>query len=591
MAGVNMYKNTTSMRRIQWFYLLLALMLGLGLGYWLFAGDPHQHEAIANSEGVSVSSTWTCSMHPQIRSAAAGACPICGMDLIPLEQNEQGADPTTFQMSATAAALARLQTTTVGAGSLEGSTLRLSGKIDADERLLRNQVMHFPGRIEQLLVKETGQRIRQGQLIARVYSPALITAQEELLSITRQRPLDSALYRAAVRKLQHWEIPQAQIEALLERGTVRSHWPVYADHAGTVTRRLLNQGDHAEAGSPLYELTGLEEVRALLEAYPDQLARLQAGQEVSIEVAAFAERRFKGRITLLEPQTDERTGVTQVRALLSNGEGLLRPGMPLQATVQTNAPSAAVLKVPVPAVLWTGSRSVVYRQISANPPAFQLVEVQLGTREGQRYTVLSGLEAGDEVVSRGAFTVDAAAQLGGNYSMMNPAREQIASVAASRLHDFRDKVSPGFARQLEGLLLGYLQLKDALVASDSTQASKLARRLQGQLAQAGSTGLQAEAKHYWLQERGALLALSAQLAGEAQLLEQQRQHFELLSDGFIKLISTFGNPSTTIYLQYCPMAFDFKGADWLSREEVIMNPYFGDQMLHCGSVEDVFEQK
>ena len=156
------------------------LIIGLLIGWLIFGRsnesqtDEHSHTTTAETETI-----WTCSMHPQIRKNEPGDCPICGMDLIPLESESNEIDPMAVSMSSTAMQLAQVQTMKVGRGNTNKS-LRLTGKVQADERLLYTQSSHIPGRVEQLTVNFTGDFVKEGQIIAYIYSPDLVTAQEEL---------------------------------------------------------------------------------------------------------------------------------------------------------------------------------------------------------------------------------------------------------------------------------------------------------------------------------------------------------------------------------------------------------------------------
>ena len=169
--------------------LLSAVLLGLGLGYAIFQ-PPENPDKKEDSEHIhSAGETiWTCSMHPQIRQNEPGDCPICGMDLIPLTANTSS-DPTILEMTAEAVKLAQIETTIIGTSSTAEKKLNLSGKIQADERRVASQVAHIPGRIEKLYVSFEGESIRKGQKIANIYSPELITAQQELIQALRMKEL------------------------------------------------------------------------------------------------------------------------------------------------------------------------------------------------------------------------------------------------------------------------------------------------------------------------------------------------------------------------------------------------------------------
>ncbi|HAO15345.1 MAG TPA: efflux RND transporter periplasmic adaptor subunit, partial [Tenacibaculum sp.] len=188
-------------------YLLYVglVMLGLVLGKFFFSGsfdntDTHNH----NEEAMSTSEFWTCSMHSQIRQTEPGDCPICGMDLIPAEVGDDGLSANQFKMTKNALALANVQTTVVGTDKSENTGLTLSGKIVENEELNTVQASFFSGRIESLKVSFTGERVSRGQLLATIYAPDLIKAQQELLTAASLKETQLALYKSIRNKLKLW---------------------------------------------------------------------------------------------------------------------------------------------------------------------------------------------------------------------------------------------------------------------------------------------------------------------------------------------------------------------------------------------------
>ena len=201
---------------------LSTLILGLLFGWLLFGGsennnvDEHQH-----TDEMAGETIWTCSMHPQIRKNEAGACPICGMDLIPLEEdNNSELDPMAISMSQTAMQIANVSTEIVSKMKPIKS-LRLNGKVQADERSVYSQSSHIPGRIERLMVNFTGEYVNKGQVIASIYSPELVTAQEELFEARKVVETQPQLFNAAKEKLKNWKLSDKQITQILESGVVK----------------------------------------------------------------------------------------------------------------------------------------------------------------------------------------------------------------------------------------------------------------------------------------------------------------------------------------------------------------------------------
>jgi Cu(I)/Ag(I) efflux system membrane fusion protein len=184
---------------------------------------------------------------------------------------------------------------------------------------------------------------------------------------------------------------------------------------------------------------------------------------------------------------------------------------------------------------------------------------------------------------QGAFSLDAAAQLNNQKSMMNQWVGQTRSSKATKL-----KLSPPFKESWMKVLEHYIQLKDNLVMSDSLRAQESALQFNSKLKETENKIIKEEVRRQWKKEKAQIFKAISSL-GATTSLEEQRLYFKDLSDGMINLSHYYGVPEDVVYVQHCPMAFDDQGADWLSTEEQIRNPYFGDQMLKCGKTLEVIE--
>ena len=206
-------------------------------------------------------------MHPQIRQNEPGSCPICGMDLIPLDDaGGDVLDVDQLQMTMGAARLADIQTTTV-TRSLAEKTLSLSGQIVPDETRISRLTARFPGRIEQLFVNYTGQYVRRGEKLATVYSPELISAQKELFEALKLRENSPSLYQAARSKLRLWDLTDEQIASIEESGEPRLYFDILSPLSGTVTHREVATGEYLSAGKALFEITDLSRLWVMFDAY------------------------------------------------------------------------------------------------------------------------------------------------------------------------------------------------------------------------------------------------------------------------------------------------------------------------------------
>ena len=407
----------------------LMLIAGLFLGWLLFSGGNRKQSSQqtadveeAHDHGAD-SSIWTCSMHPQIRMEEPGDCPLCGMDLIPLQTTGTGdasIDPDAIQLSAEAAALANVQTTVVSRQN-PVKEVRLYGTIQADERLSHSQTSHVSGRIEKLKVNFTGESVRQGEVIATIYSPELLNAQQELIEAVKMAALQPALLLAVREKLRLWKLTDDQIARIEQSGEVTPLIDIRANSSGIVVLKNVSQGDYVNTGTVLFQIANLSQVWAMFDAYESDLPFLKTGDQLEFTLQALPGKIFSGKISFINPLLDPSTRTAKVRVESANPRMELKPEMYANATISASLKQFNnEIVIPKSAVLWTGKRSIVYvKQPHTEIPAFLLREIELGPSLGDAYVVLSGIDEGDEIVTNGAFTIDASAQLAGKRSMMN----------------------------------------------------------------------------------------------------------------------------------------------------------------------------
>jgi len=580
------------------------LVVGLLLGWLLFENSSvseqnNEHELTQEENGM-----WTCSMHPQIMLPEPGDCPICGMDLIPAESGSEGLLADQFKLTENAMALANIQTSIVGNSKTEDNAIKLSGKIVENEEANAVQVSYFSGRIERLNVSFTGEEIRKGQLLATIYSPELYAAQQELLTASSLKESQPALYNAVRNKLKLWKLSESQINQIETSGKVKENVSVFATVSGTVSEKLVEQGDYIKQGQPLLKIANFNTVWAHFDVYENQIDLFKKGQEISITANAYANKEFKAKVDFIDPVLDTRTRTVKLRVVLNNKEDAFKPGMFVEGKIKGIASSKEeVLTIPSSAVLWTGERSVVYLKANPDKPVFEMLEVVLGNQLGDEYEVLEGLNNGDEIVTNGTFTVDAAAQLQGKKSMMNKeggkvmtgheghlGLEETASVNNENQfnRNERVKVSTNFQNQLKAVFTDYINLKDTFVKDDSKNVVIESKRLLDNLSKVDMKLLTDNETHmHWMNLEKEIKA-SATLISNASGIKEQRNHFKQLSSNLINAIQLFG-VNEKVFVEFCPMADNNNGAYWLSKEEKVINPYFGNAMLTCGSVKQIID--
>ncbi|HZJ19296.1 MAG TPA: efflux RND transporter periplasmic adaptor subunit, partial [Pricia sp.] len=387
-------------------YIGIALVVGLFGGWLIFGGSPNDSIADKNNPNMSDShdhseetaeEMWTCAMHPQIMRPEPGDCPICGMDLIPAASSAEGLAMNEIKMTKNAMALANIRTTIVGNEMAEGNNvISLSGKIKMNQEANAIQASYFDGRIERLNVDYEGQQVRKGQLLATLYAPKLIAAQQELITAASLKESQPSLYKAVRNKLKLWKLSENQINGIEESGQVKENFPIYATVSGTVAEKMASEGDYVKQGQPILKVSNLNSVWAEFDAYENQIAQFKKGQNIKIVSNAYPNKAFDATVSFIDPVLNTQTRTVTVRAVLKNKEGIFKPGMFVTGKIESKSEgSSEQLSIPASAVLWTGERSLVYLKTNPTEPVFEMREITLGTRNGDTFAVASGLLDGD----------------------------------------------------------------------------------------------------------------------------------------------------------------------------------------------------
>ena len=530
----------------------------------LSCSDKKQPETTKETHNHEQSVTYTCSMHPQITQDAPGSCSICGMALIEKDQNTSGIDPSALSFTEEALSLMNVETFTVGQ-SVGSSTLEeLSGSIQVDETTVFDQTAKYNGRVERLLIHSNGEMIRKGQKIAEIFSPEIYKTQKELLIAAGSKNSQPQYYQAVREKLRIMKFSDQWIDALESRGEAQAYFDLVPEMDGTIIDLSVSEGDAVKKGQVLYRSADLSKVWAQLDGYENNLESVSVGQRVLLNSPSLSMFSSEGTISFIDQVINEKTRTYNIRVEVLNDRGILKPGMFVRATLES--PNSSGLQIPTSAVLWTGKRSLVYVQTTSS--SFELREVEVGQQDSEFYTVLSGLSEGESVVVDGAFQIDSSAQLKGLESMMSyQAEDEENTESFSVLDD----------SMMRALVAPYLKLKDELVRSDAKTSSALAKEMLVLLSD----------KKYAFSRTNLKAPLES--LQKTEDIEVQRELFRLISNEMIQWASTTQSVSSKLYVQFCPMANNNKGAKWLSTEEQIRNPFYGDAMLTCGNVVDILE--
>jgi Cu(I)/Ag(I) efflux system membrane fusion protein len=580
------------------------LAIGIIFGWLLFGNSSEEKKAHDHAEISETNKMWTCSMHTQIMQPEAGDCPICGMDLIPAETSQDGLNADEFKLTKNAIALANIQTSIVENTINRDATATLSGKIAENEETNEIQISYFSGRIERLYINSTGEKVKKGQLLATMYSPELVAAQQELITTASLKETQPALYNAVRNKLKLLRISESDIQKIEKSGIVKENFPIYATVSGTISEKLATQGETVKQGTTLFKIVNLNTVWANFDIYEHQIEQFKKGQEILITTQTNLKKEFKGTVAFIDPVVNTNTRTVKLRVELHNKEQFLKPGMFVKGNINiaTNG-TEQTLTIHASAVLWTGKRSVVYVKTTPEQPIFKMQEITLGSKIGTNYEVLEGLKSGDEIVTNGTFTLDAAAQLQGKKSMMNRnggktitwhkghlGMEESTAVHNEKYTNInqRMEVSKDFQDQLKVLFNEYINLKNTFVEGESDAGIEISKKLLNNLSQVDMKLLKNKEVHqHWMSLEKEIKA-SATFISKTADLKKQRNHFKQLSSSITNAIEVFGI-NEKVYHQFCPMADGNKGAYWLSTEEKVINPYFGKAMLTCGEVKQVIE--
>jgi Cu(I)/Ag(I) efflux system membrane fusion protein len=435
---------------------------------------------------------WTCSMHPQIQQPGPGQCPLCGMDLIPVssEQSAVGEGAREIKLSKHAIKLAEIQTLPVER-KFVSAEIRLAGKVEYDETRLSYITAWVPGRIERLYVDYTGVRIKKGEHLVQIFSPELITAQQELLlGLKMLKGKSGGLRKSSLRnvestreKLRLWGLTQKQIKNVEKTGKVSDRTTIYSPISGIVIHKNGVEGEYLKTGTRIYTIADLSHVWIKLDAYESDLVWIRYGQDISFTVHAYPGEVFKGKITFIDPILNPDTRSIKIRVNVENPDGKLKPNMFVSAVVYpkvaaggrvmdpamadkwicpmhpeiikdkkgdcdicamplvtsesmgylsvSETENEAPIVIPATAPLITGKRAVVYVEVPEKDGTFEGREVVLGPRAGDYYLVKEGLSEGEMVVVNGNFKIDSAIQILAKPSMMNP---EVGVVATGHEH-------------------------------------------------------------------------------------------------------------------------------------------------------------
>ncbi len=345
----NKFKGITPKGVSGWIGLIIVIILAFSFGI-MTSGGSDSSEVNSQKDSVEESSTptiWTCSMHPQIKLPKPGKCPICLMDLIPLETGtSEGLDPSQIRISQSAKELAQIQSTPVTRGFAEVE-IRLVGKIAIDERKLNYITAWVPGRLDRLYADYTGVNVNKGDHMVYMYSPELLAAQEELLQAikavdalgnTKSSILKGTAAQTVIaskEKLRLFGLTNEQIKDIETTGKTSDHLTINAPIGGIVVHKNAKEGMYVKTGTQIYTIADLTELWIYFEAYESDLPWLRYGQTVEFSSPSFPGETFEAVISFIDPVVDSKKRTIKIRANVENKKSLLKPDMFVSGIVKS----------------------------------------------------------------------------------------------------------------------------------------------------------------------------------------------------------------------------------------------------------------
>lgn len=391
--------------------LLLALLSGLG-GYMLAQGGGTTQQAQTDSQGRRVL-YWYDPMFPDKRFDKPGKSPFMDMELVP-RYADAGADGGGVSVSPTVIQNLGIRMAKVEVRDMT-PVVRAVGRVDFDQRLISEVQTLTPGFVEHLSVRAEGEPIGAGRVVAQVYSPDLLAAQNEYRALMASKGAVSASLRTAARsRMKLLGLPEGMVRRLERGGSPQRTYPVVARTSGVVTTIGARPGAQVSPGQSIVTIQGLGQVLLIADVPEASMSSIRIGQPAEITFPAYAGEVRRGVVDYIYPSLNAQSRTAQVRITLANPGARLKSGMFANVTLRGAGGTAMV--VPSEAVIDTGRRKVV---VVKRNGVFMPQEVQTGRDDDQWTEIVAGLQPGEEVVASGQFLIDSEASLQGFLSRLS----------------------------------------------------------------------------------------------------------------------------------------------------------------------------
>ncbi len=391
------------------------LVLGAGwlwraeLGRWLGSTGTGSLEADRMSVEGAEDIEYTCSMHPSVRSADPGTCPICSMDLVPITREEVRTGTVVVDVGRRQ--LIGVKTAPVVRKNLV-LDIRAVGWVTYAENRLTDITLKYKGWVGKVLADYTGIKVQKDHPLFTIYSPELLSAQQEFLETSRQRTRvgegrNDTLLETARRRLRLWDFTELQIADLTKRGEPSEYVPILSPVTGTVIQKHVVDGSAVEPGMLLYRIADLSTVWVAADIYEADIPLVQVDQAAHITLSYLPGETFSGTVSYVYPYLEKASRTARIRLEVPNPSGTLKPEM--YVNVELQIPQGEQLMVPEEAVLMSGKTDLVF--IDRGQGRLQPQKVRLGRKGAGGFVVLDGLREGDIVVTSGNFLIAAESKL------------------------------------------------------------------------------------------------------------------------------------------------------------------------------------
>lgn len=579
--------------------LIFVAAIAAGLG-WYF-GRSSTETGGETTSGDRKIAFYQSPMHPWIKSDQPGNCTICGMKLTPVYEGEKGfdSDSSVVALSSNAINTVNVQTEQVQVRPLQ-RTIEVAGTIVSDRT--RNRVIsaYVDGRVEKLFVNYVGAEVKEGEPLATLYSPNLLTAEREYSTLLAQTNLASSpqlraeherLVQAAAQRLQRLGMSAAQISELAHKAGTNFTTQVVSPISGTVINRAVFEGQYVKEGDKLFEISDLGKMWFIFDVYEQDLAWIQPGQQVQVSSSAIPGKTFEGPITFIDPTINETTRSAKVRVELVNplveANGAQRRELlnNLYARGKIQIQSEPFLAVSRTAVLNPGDGPRVW--VDEGGGAYQARPVTLGWNGAGFVQVIEGLAEGERVVTTGNFLIDSQAQISGGgagaghqHGTESPAHEHRSGEQDNDNHSAHEVTE----KQAQAA-------KELITTSDLVNQGLAADRIKEfneHLAHLRDAATKVEKQFSGVPDLGELAANVSKEGklGATENLDQARKTYMAFSKAVADFASALKNtdPQFPGKVYKCPMyPAPGKTAFWVQSDGPIRNPFYGSEMLDCGT--------